>query len=65
MLLDLSKSLNYSVHFIMAIMSTNFAFFLLEQTNNGAEILSVLDDIVEVEDTVLYVTTTVCSLCYA
>ena len=53
MLSDLSKSLNCSVHFIMAIMSTNFAFFLLEQTNNGAEILSVLDDIVEVEDTAL------------
>ena len=53
MLLDLSKSLNYSVHFIMTIMSTNFAFFLLEQTNNGGEILSVLDDIVEVTDTVL------------
>ena len=53
MLLDLSKSLNYSVHFIIVIMSTNFAFFLLEQTNNGVEILSVLDDIVEVTDTVL------------
>ena len=53
MLLDLSKSLNYSVHFIMMIMSENFAFFLLEQTNNGADILAVLDVIVEVEDTVL------------
>ena len=53
MLLDLSKSLNYSVHFIMTIMSTNFAFFLLEQTNNGEDILAVLDDIVEVTDTVL------------
>ena len=53
MLLDLSKSLNCSVHFIMAIMSTNFAFFLLEQADNGADILAVLDDIVEVTDTVL------------
>ena len=53
MLLDLSKSLNCSVHFIMMIMSENFAFFLLEQTNNGADILAVLDDINEVEDTVL------------
>ena len=53
MLSDLSKSLNCSVYFIIMIMSSNFAFFLLEQTNNGAEILSVLDDIVEVEDTVL------------
>ena len=53
MLLDLSKSLNCSAHFIIMIMSTNFAFFLLEQTNNGADILTVLDDIVEVEDTAL------------
>ena len=53
MLLDLSKSLNCSVHFIMMIMSENFAFFLLEQTNNGADILAVLDEIEAVEDTVL------------
>ena len=53
MLLDLSKSLNYSVYFIMIIMSSNFAFFLLEQTNNGADILAVLDEIEAVEDTVL------------
>ena len=53
MLSDLSKSLNCSAHFIIMIMSTNFAFFLLEQTNNGAEILSVLDHIEEVEDTAL------------
>ena len=53
MLLDLSKSLNYSVHFIIMIMSENFAFFLLEQANNGADILSVLDEIEAVEDTVL------------
>ena len=53
MLLDLSKSLNCSVHFIMIIMSSNFAFFLLEQANNGADILAVLDDIVETEYTVL------------
>ena len=53
MLSDLSKSLNYSVYFIIMIMSENFAFFLLEQTNNGGDILAVLDDIVEVEDTAL------------
>ena len=53
MLLDLSKSLKGSVHLLLVIMSPNFAFFLLEQTNNGVEILSVLDDIVEVTDTVL------------
>ena len=53
MLSDLSKSLNCSVYFIMIIMSTNFAFFLLEQTDNGADILSVLDEIEAVEDTVL------------
>jgi len=53
MLSDLSKSLNCSAHFIIMIMSTNFAFFLLEQTDNGADILAVLDDIVEVEDTAL------------
>ena len=33
--------------------SPNFAEFLLDNANNGAEILSVLDDIVEVEDTAL------------
>ncbi len=53
MLSDLSKSLNYSVYFIIMIMSSNFAFFLLEQTNNGEEILAVLDDIVETEYTAL------------
>ena len=53
MLLDLSKSLNYSVHLLLVIMSPNFAFFLLEQANNGADILSVLDEIEAVEDTVL------------
>jgi len=33
--------------------SPNFAESLLENANNGAEILSVLDDIVEVTDTAL------------
>tara|TARA_B100000427_G_scaffold239638_1_gene202534 strand:- start:862 stop:996 length:135 start_codon:yes stop_codon:yes gene_type:complete len=33
--------------------SPNFAEFLLENANNGAEILAVLDDIVEVENTAL------------
>ena len=53
MYLDLSKSLNCSVHFITMIMSKNFALYLLDVANNGNEILSVLDDIVEVEDTAL------------
>ena len=53
MLSDLSKSLNCSVYFIIMIMSENFAFFLLEQANNGADILAVLEDIQEVEYTVL------------
>jgi|TARA_R100000008_G_scaffold33088_1_gene18664 hypothetical protein len=34
-------------------MSKTFAIFLLENANNGNEILAVLDDIVEVKDTVL------------
>ena len=33
--------------------SPNFAEFLLEDANNGVDILAVLDDIVEVEDTAL------------
>ena len=33
------------------IMSPNFAEFLLETTNNGNEILAVLEDIVEVVET--------------
>ena len=33
--------------------SENFAHFLLENANNGNEILAVLDDISEVTDTVL------------
>ena len=33
--------------------SSNFAEFLLENANNGDEILAVLDDIVEGADTVL------------
>tara|TARA_B100000131_G_scaffold229594_1_gene221355 strand:+ start:508 stop:636 length:129 start_codon:yes stop_codon:yes gene_type:complete len=33
--------------------SQNFAEFLLENANNGNEILAVLDDIVEGADTVL------------
>ena len=33
--------------------SVNFAEFLLENANNGNEILAVLDDIVEGADTVL------------
>ena len=53
MLSDLSKSLNYSVYFIILIMSKNFALFLLDVVDTGADILTVLDDIVETEDTVL------------
>ena len=33
--------------------SPNFAEFLLDNANNGNEILAVLDDIVEVKDTAL------------
>ena len=33
--------------------SSNFAEFLLDNANNGNEILAVLDDIVEVTDTAL------------
>ena len=33
--------------------SSNFAEFLLDNANNGDEILAVLDDISEVQDTVL------------
>ena len=33
--------------------SFNFAEFLLENANNGNEILAVLDDLYEVEDTAL------------
>ena len=53
MLLDLSKSLNYSVHFILLIMSKNYALFLLDVVDTGNDILAVLDDIVEVENTAL------------
>jgi hypothetical protein len=34
-------------------MSKTFAMFLLENANNGREILAVLDDIQEVQTTVL------------
>tara|TARA_Y100001963_G_scaffold41073_1_gene57583 strand:- start:509 stop:613 length:105 start_codon:yes stop_codon:yes gene_type:complete len=34
-------------------MSKTFALFLLENANNGNDILAVLDDISEVESTVL------------
>tara|TARA_B100000676_G_scaffold117681_1_gene117168 strand:- start:164 stop:268 length:105 start_codon:yes stop_codon:yes gene_type:complete len=34
-------------------MSKNFALFLLDVVDSGAEILTVLDDIEAVEDTVL------------
>ena len=33
--------------------SQTFAEFLLENANNGDDILAVLDDVVEVEDTAL------------
>ena len=38
---------------VFMIMSKNFALFLLENANNGNDILAVLDDIVEVTDTAL------------
>ena len=53
MLLDLSKSLNYSVHCIRRIMSKNLALLLFDVVDTGADILAVLDDIEAVEDTVL------------
>ena len=53
MLLDLSKSLNYLYTLSWQIMSKNFALFLLDVVDTGADILTVLDDIVEVEDTAL------------
>ena len=37
----------------IAPVSRNFAEFLLENANNGDEILAVLDDIQEVQDTAL------------
>tara|TARA_R100001594_G_C3960046_1_gene245143 strand:+ start:496 stop:624 length:129 start_codon:yes stop_codon:yes gene_type:complete len=37
----------------IAPVSRNFAEFLLENANNGDEILAVLDDIKEVTDTAL------------
>ena len=40
---------NSSAQFV----SPNFAEFLLDNANNGDEILAVLDDIVEVENTPL------------
>jgi hypothetical protein len=39
--------------FASSPVSETFANFLLENANNGNEILAVLDDIVEVEDTAL------------
>ena len=60
-----SKSLNCLYYFINQIwvlimsnstaqfVSPNFAEFLLENANNGNEILAVLDDIVEGADTAL------------
>ena len=40
---------NRSAQFV----SESFAHFLLDNANNGNEILAVLDDIVEVENTAL------------
>ena len=38
---------------VTQFVSSNFAEFLLENANNGSEILSVLDDIAEGADTAL------------
>ena len=38
---------------VTQFVSPNFAEFLLENANNGNEILAVLDDIVEVQNTAL------------
>ena len=40
-----------TVNDTIIIMSPNFAEFLLDTTNNGNEILAVLEDIVEVVET--------------
>ena len=45
----LSQHPFYKLDFL--IMSPNFAEFLLDTTNNGNEILAVLEDIVEVVET--------------
>ena len=41
----------YLVNDTIIIMSPNFAEFLLDTTNNGNEILAVLEDIVQVVET--------------
>jgi len=42
-----------NTHYNTQFMSQTFAIFLLENANNGNEILAVLDDIAEVQTTVL------------
>ena len=64
---DSSQSVYYSPHKVqndvlykgqtnLDLMSKTFALFLLENANNGNDILAVLDDIVETTDTALWYT---------
>ena len=48
---DAPLSQHLFVNDTIIIMSPNFAQFLLDTTDNGNEILSVLEDIVEVVET--------------
>lgn len=55
--IDVSPRLQTPTYFIMSFdvsfVSPNFAEFLLDSAVDGNEILAVLEDIVEVEDTAL------------
>ena len=64
---DSQQSVYYSPHKVqnavlykgqtnLDLMSKTFALFLLENANNGNDILAVLDDIVETTDTALWYT---------
>jgi len=48
---EITSCKSHLVNRHIIIMSPNFAEFLLDTTNNGNEILSVLEDIVEVVET--------------
>ena len=48
---EITSCKSHFVNDTIIIMSPNFAQFLLDTTNNGNEILAVLEDIVEVTET--------------
>ena len=48
---EITSCKSHLVNDTIIIMSPNFAEFLLDTTNNGNEILAVLEDIVEVTET--------------